>query len=333
MYKRQVIDIVPIVNIEPLKKFSAKTGTNVGNGEGDGYLQFQWRNAFGGGEKLTFDATKGTKTHSSYLLDYTQPVSPWWMWDGSIYKNARAMGNLELVMRGMRASLKSAFEKNKKLNHELYAESLWRTTKNTTSHSSDFTLLQAGNDIKNSLCHSIFWDTRDKPIFPLAGSFLKISNEIALNKFWKSSFEFSNVRSWCNNDFFTASGTVKGGYINNFHPQTKPLHVSDKFHNGGSNDVRSFQLMGLGPKDLYDSMGGDAFVSYGVSIFSRLPIKRWSESNFRLHAFFNGARLINTNGTPFKSSLSTLASEHSTSTGVGPVSYTHLDVYKRQLLE
>ncbi|CAR25067.1 SAM complex subunit SAM50 [Lachancea thermotolerans CBS 6340] len=313
-----VVDIVPIVNLQPLKKISAKTGTNIGNGEGDGYLQLQWRNALGGGEKFTFDATKGTKTHSSYLFDYSQPLSPWWLWDCSVYKNSRSLGNMELLMRGTRASVRSAFEKHKHLNYELGVESLWRSTQATSTHSSDSLLLLAGDEVKNSLSHSVFWDTRDRPIFPLAGSFYKLTNELSPSKYWKCFFEASKVKSWRKNDFFTASFTLKGGYINNF-SASKPLHISDKFHNGGSNDVRSFQLMGLGPKDLHDSLGGDAFVSYGVSLFSRLPFKRWSDSNFRLHAFFNGARLINTNGDQLKNCISSLAREHSTSTGIGLV--------------
>ncbi|SCV05376.1 LANO_0H06128g1_1 [Lachancea nothofagi CBS 11611] len=314
-----VLDVVSIVNLQSLKKFTAKTGTNVGNGEGDGYLQFQWRNALGGGERFTFDATKGTKTHSSYLVDYTQPLSPWWLWDTSVYKNSRALGNAELLLRGLRGSIKSSFEKHSNANHELNFESVWRSTMASTNHSSDTLLAHCGHDVKNSLGHSLFWDSRDKPIFPFSGSFVKVSNELALGKFWKLTFESSKVKSWLSNNFITASGTVKGGYIKNFNPKTQSIHVSDKFQSGGSNDVRSFQLMGLGPKDLHDSIGGDAFVSYGISVFSRLPINRWSDSNFRLHAFFNGGRLINSNGRPADSLMRALSREHSTSTGVGIV--------------
>ncbi|SCV00834.1 LAME_0G12288g1_1 [Lachancea meyersii CBS 8951] len=314
-----VVDVVSILNLQPLKKFTAKTGTNVGNGEGDGYLQFQWRNAFGGGEKLTFDATKGTKTHSSYLVDYAQPVSPFWSWDSAIYKNSRALGNLELLLRGMRASLTSTFEKHKNVNHEFLYEYVWRNTSASGSHTSDSLLMQCGNDIKTALGYSLFWDSRDKPIFPSSGNFFKISNELALNSFWKVGLETSKVKSWRRNNFFTMSASLKGGYINNFHPKSKAIHTSDKFHCGGSNDVRSFNLMGLGPKDLFDSLGGDAFVSYGVSVFSRLPVKRWSESNFRLHAFVNGGRLINSNGCSAKSCVQALSREHSISTGLGVV--------------
>ncbi|SCW01936.1 LAFE_0E10528g1_1 [Lachancea fermentati] len=312
-----IVDIVSTIDLHPIKKFSAKTGTNIGNGEGDGYLQFQWRNAFGGGEKFTFDATKGTKTHSSYLLEYTQPLTPWWIWGSALYKNSRQMGQAELLLRGIKISLKSAFYKNKDFNHEIYFENLWRSTKAMSTHSSDYLLFQCGDDLKSSLCHTLAWDTRDNAIFPCEGNYLRLSNELALGRYWKTALEVSKAKSWFNNNFLTMSTTTKCGYIQNFHSHTIPLHFSDKFHCGGSNDVRSFQLMGLGPKDLFDSMGGDAFVSYGVSAFSRLPIKRWEDSHFRLHAFFNGGRLINHNNVSLKNCISTLATQHSTSTGIG----------------
>lgn len=314
-----VLDIVPTLQLQPIKKFSAKTGTNIGNGEGDGYLQFQWRNVLGGGEKFTFDATKGTKTHSSYLLNFTQPISPWWLWDSIIFKNSRQMGQAELFLRGIRTTLKSGFYGDLPVNHELHWENLWRSTKATSTHASDYLLFQGGDDLKSSLCHIMTIDDRDNAISPTRGNYAKLLNELALGKFWKTTLEFSRTNSWFTNDFITMTGTFKGGYISNFHPKSQPLHMGDKFHNGGSNDVRGFQAMGLGPKDLYDSMGGDAFVAYGVSLFSRLPVRRWYESNFRLHWFVNGGRLINHNNTNLSSCIKSLTQEHSTSTGVGLV--------------
>ncbi|SCU89722.1 LAFA_0E20340g1_1 [Lachancea sp. 'fantastica'] len=314
-----VLDVVSILDLQPLKKFTAKTGTNVGNGEGDGYLQFQWRNAFNGGEKLTFDATKGTKTHSSYLMDYSQPLSPFWSWDSAVYKNSRALGNSELLLRGIRASLKSTFEKHKNVNHEFQYEHAWRSTIANGNHSSNSLLLSCGDDIKTAFGYSLFWDSRDQPVLASSGKYVKLSNELALSSFWKVGLETGAAKSWLENDFLTVSGSLKAGYINNFHPRTKAIHLSDKFHCGGSNDVRSFNLMGLGPKDLFDSIGGDAFVTYGISAFSRLPVARWSESNFRLHTFFNGGRLINSNGCSARSCLQALAQEHSMSTGFGLV--------------
>lgn len=315
-----VIDVVSRLNIIPIKRFTAKTGTNIGNGEGDGYLQFQLRNMFGGGEQLKLDITKGTKTHSSYLLDYGQPVTPWWMLNSMLFKNSRQFGNddsIDLLIRGFRTSLKSGFQETGAMNHELFYESEWRTSKISSLRASDTLLFQAGDDIKSSLGHTLAIDRRNNSIAPTSGYLFKLSNELALGKHWKSQFELSQNNSWFKDDFLGLSCTVRSGYIANISPSGKPVNSCDKFHNGGANDIRSFQIMGLGPKDLYDSIGGDAFVAYGLSFFSRLPIKKWSHSNFRLHWFFNGGKLINHDDASLSTVVKELAGQHSTSIGFG----------------
>lgn len=315
-----VIDVVPIIQLHPIKRFSAKTGTNIGNGEGDGYIQFQLRNMFNAGEKLTFDATKGTKTHSSYLLNYFQPLqSPWWVSDTTVFKNARQLGHCELFLRGIASGIKSGYLHDGAVNHEWRWESLLRSCDVRSDFASSHLLFSAGDDVKHSVVHSITRDTRDNIIAPSSGQMWKFINEVSLGKFWKTNLEYNFTKSWFNRNFITMSSTVKAGYIHNFHAKTYPLHLADKFYNGGSNDVRSFQLMGLGPKDIYDYVGGDTSLSYGLSLFSRLPFKRFYDSNFRLHLFFNGGRLINRNNANITDTLMQMLSQHSLSTGFGLV--------------
>ncbi|AET38831.1 SAM complex subunit SAM50 Ecym_3342 [Eremothecium cymbalariae DBVPG len=312
-----VLDILHRLQIDPVKRFSAKTGTNIGNGEGDGYLQFQWRNILGGGEKITLDATKGTKTHSSYLLNYTTPVNPWWMGDLTAFKNAVQLGKAELYTRGFKTSLRSMFLDKRSWNHEFNIESVLRTTSNRNPQASDSLLLQCGDDFKNSISHAISRDSRDNAIFPSRGQYIKLFNELSLGTYWKSILEFTDAKSWLDKDFITMSTTIKGGYIANLNSDNKFIHMKDKFHSGGSNDVRGFQQMGLGPRDIYDSIGGDTFVAYGISVFSRLPVNKWSNSGFRLHWFLNGGRLINHNNSDLSGVLDQLCMEHSIATGIG----------------
>ncbi|QLG72478.1 hypothetical protein HG535_0D01860 [Zygotorulaspora mrakii] len=310
-----VIDIVSRLQLVPIKRFIAKTGTNIGNNEGDGYLEFQLRNMFGAGESLKLDFTKGTKTHSSYVLNYNQPVTAWWIWDSMLFKN-----NLTgLLINGFRTNLRSGFVGSSAFNHELSYATEWRKSKVASLNASDTLLFQAGDDLKCSLGHTVVLDKRDNPVSPSKGGFMKLYNELALGKFWKSQIELSQNISWLKNDFITVSCTTKAGYIKNLKPDTNSLKTYDKFQNGGANDIRSFTVKGLGPKDLFDSIGGDAFVAYGVSLFSRLPIKRWAHSNFRLHWFLNGGKLINHNNASLYTLINELSSQHSLSTGVGIV--------------
>lgn len=317
-----VIDVVSQLELLPLKKFMVRTGTNIGNGEGDGYLQFQLRNILGGGEQLKFDVTKGTKTYSSYLVNYSQPVSPWWVWDTVFFKNCRQMGNrssIDTLLRGFRTCIRSGFLGPTAIDHELYYDAELRNNKMNSLDTCDTLLYQAGGNFKTSLGHIMVLDRRDNPVCASNGGLLRWCNELALGKFWKSHLEVSRAKSWFEDNWLTMNGTVKTGYILNFHPLTQPVNICDKFQNGGGNDVRSFQVMGLGPKDLYDSVGGDAFLSYGVSIFTRLPFKRIAHSNFRLHWFFNGGKLINHNNANLLDVIKDLSTQHSTSIGFGLV--------------
>lgn len=317
-----VIDVISQLQLFPLRKFMARTGTNIGNGEGDGYLQFQLRNMFGGGEQLRFDVTKGTKTFSSYLINYAQPLSPWWVWDSLFFKNCRQMGNrnsIETLLRGFRTCLRSGFYGDNVFNHEVFCDIALRSNKMNSLDTCDTLLYQAGDDVKSSLGHIIVWDKRDNPVSASRGSLFRWYNELALGKFWKSQIELSRAQSWFQDDWVTVNGTFKTGYIHNFHPTSRSLNICDKFQNGGGNDVRSFQYMGLGPKDIYDSIGGDAFLSYGVSIFTRLPFRKISHSNFRLHWFFNGGKLVNHNNLNLQDVAKALSTQHSTSVGFGLV--------------
>lgn len=317
-----VIDVISQLQLFPLRKFLARTGTNIGNGEGDGYLQFQLRNMFGGGEQLRFDVTKGTKTYSSYLINYAQPLSPWWVWDSLLSKNCRQMGNrnsIETLLRGFRTCLRSGFYGDNVVNHEFFYDAALRSNKMNSLDTSDTLLYQAGDDLKNSLGHIMILDGRDNPVSSSKGGLFKWYNELALGKFWKSQLELSRAQSWFQDDWLTLNGTLRTGYIHNFHPTSQPLNICDKFQNGGGNDVRSFHNMGLGPKDIYDSIGGDAFVSYGVSIFTRLPFRKIAHSNFRLHWFFNGGKLINHNNSSLQDIVKNLSTQHSTSIGLGLV--------------
>ncbi|CAG62621.1 uncharacterized protein GVI51_M06809 [Nakaseomyces glabratus] len=318
-----IIDVISQLNILPVKKFVAKTGTNVGNNEGEGYLEFQLRNVFGNGESLRLDMLRGTAKNSSMLASFVKPINPYHVLDLNIYKHSKNLGNicpLDLHFNGGKMSIKSELgNTQKRINQEWFYEGVTRTTKVTSDHASDTLLFQAGTDFKSSIGHTYAIDTRDSVMAPNRGNLFKLNNEVALGKYWKSQFELSKVQSWFKNDFITTTTTLKGGYLGNFHPDKKTLHINDKFMSGGPNDIRSFQSFGVGPKDLQDAIGGDTFLSYGVSIFSKLPIKKFEDSHFRLHWFFNGGKLINHQNKPVIDTLHDLSRQHSTSVGCGIV--------------
>lgn len=81
--------------------------------------------------------------------------------------------------------------------------------------------------------------------------------------------------------------TLRSGLLHSL--SSTPTHFSDRFHLGGPTSLRMFRHSSLGPKSAYDSLGGDAFWSLGLSLLSPIPAKpHWP---LMLHTFFNAGQL------------------------------------------
>lgn len=278
----------PIFKLVPVKKFFAKTGSNIGNGEGDGYIQFQWRNIFGGGENLSFDATTGTRTTASYLLNYSMP---WFnkslvRFDTSAYFNSRSMEwiNSETVNRGITTKFTSSF---KHYNFNFQIDNIWRNLHNVNSKSWDI-ITQSGPNFKSALSASVNFDDRNNVHLPSEGRFFQLGIEVnglipQADKFIKTMIEGQYALPL--NKYHNLILTSKSGIL----LSEKSSYVLDRFFIGGPNDVRSFMLNGLGPKSYGDSLGGDIFLNGGISLVSAIP--RYPESNFKFHNFINWGSL------------------------------------------
>lgn len=95
----------------------------------------------------------------------------------------------------------------------------------------------------------------------------------------------------------------------------------DRYHLGGPTSVRHFRLNSLGPKDVGDHLGGDAYYALGASLLTpfRVPAlwrngatrateggSWWSNENLKGHVWLNAGKLIGT-GTPFRAGLLSLS--------------------------
>lgn len=291
------INVVPIFNTIPIKRFFAKTGTNIGNGEGDGYIQFQLRNIFGGGENLVFDAVTGTKTSSSYLVNYNQPIANNcnYIWENCISLNTR---NLDWIQS--KVHTKSLVNKiytqfnNCKLNHEVILENSIRDLDNYGSKS--FAILQqCGQNVKSSIAYNINYDTRNSKHLPIRGSFIQWGIEYnGLFRFNRYPFVKTATQlqyAWSVPSI--SSHVLTSTKMGLLYPLNGKSSILDRFFIGGPNDVRSFTLNRLGPRDQNSFIGGDLFLNGGISLFTDVP--RYKESNFKFHNFINWGKLVSLN--------------------------------------
>ncbi len=358
------LNLITSLHVLPSKQFFMETGTSVGNGEGNGYTKLAIKNIFGGGENLTLDATIGTRTKSSYLINFNQPINNSAHWKNEVLgfitsrdipwssHHEKLVGlstnfkhintNLNLNLNNMNLNSKERITRNGLpkpiIKHSFGFETVWRTIYNLKPFSSESILKSAGDNFKTSLIHNFEIDSRNNLLLPTKGLNLKLNTEISgilpifnflksHENFIKSTFEISKSKSLKNDDFIFHFNS-RFGFLMNFlnnKKEKRESHPMDRFFIGGPNDVRGFYLNGLGPKDLNDSLGGDFFLSNGLSLFTRLPNLK-KDSNLRFHSFINSGSLINnllnSNGENDFRKLKKLLLEPSISAGFGIV-YRH----------
>lgn len=318
------IDMVPIFNILPAKRFYAKTGTNIGNGEGDGYIQFQLKNLFGGGEGLAFDAVTGTKTQSSYLLKYDQPVlnNSDYIFETSGFVNTRNFDwiNSEVNVKGFTNKIYTQFDSP--LNHEFLVENCWKTLKNIDSKADDV-LAQSGSSMKSSIIYNFKFDTRDSSHLASKGLLLRLGLEYSgLFQFNKYPFIKSVLEGQYAIKLNSTHHMIFTSKYGMLYPLNSTSSILDRFFIGGPNDVRSFTLNGLSPKSYNSSIGGDLFMNGGVSLVSNIPGVS-KDSNFKIHNFLNFGKIgLLDKNVPLSKSISQLTKEFSSSYGIGLL-YNH----------
>lgn len=287
-------DVVPVFNIVPQKRFYAKTGTNIGNGEGDGYVQLQWKNVWGGAETVVLDAVSGTKTPSLYLASLAMPAAgdPRVWWDTLVYTNTRKLEWLQSSVATAGATTRLATRFDGPVNAEATAEAAWRRMRNHGSRSLEV-LAHLRDTFKAALGASVRYDTRDSALLPTRGQYVRAAVEhcsaatgstVAFTKFALEAQAACAVSA-----NHTVVSTHKAGLL------VGAGSVLDRFFAGGPNDVRLFLLHGLGPKDNNLAVGGDCYVSGGVSLISRLP-RAPRDTGFRWHTFANYGKLVGAGG-------------------------------------
>ncbi|CAN6660355.1 sorting assembly machinery 50 kDa subunit [Trichomonascus vanleenenianus] len=328
------LNVKSTVNLKQAKPFVAKTGTNVGDGEGTGYMKFTVKNLLGAAEIVSLDATVGTRTRSSYILDASMPFanSAKWRAELAAYLVTRAApyASHEQIVRTLVAKLRNS-------HSEFGYEATWRSI-NAVKDSlmSGSVRDQAGDGIKTSVYYNYTRDTRDHHLLPTRGNLFKLSQEIAGllgpqngdYPFIKSSFEAQVVHSLGQGGPLGTplppvilTGTAKGGIIW-MGPHQPVSHLMDRFYLGGPNDVRGFLMNGIGPKDGSDSIGGDLFFGSGISAISKLPTLK-PENPLRMLSFINGGAVVPVDHSlPISSQIRSVVFNPSVAAGVGLV-YTH----------
>lgn len=187
------------------------------------------------------------------------------------------------------------------LNHEIILENSWKILNNHQSKSMQV-LQQSGSQFKSSISYNLNYDTRDNKHLPTKGKFFQIGLEYNDPSilFFKLKNQYPFIKTVTQSQFihrfpFINSNLIITNKFGLLYPLTKDKNSSllDRFYIGGPNDVRSFLLNGLGPKDYNSCIGGDLFLNGGISLITDIP--KYNESNFKIHNFINFGRLVGFN--------------------------------------
>ncbi|KAF9949483.1 hypothetical protein BGZ65_007312 [Modicella reniformis] len=300
--------------VKEASRLQIRTGTEAGNGEASMYGALSLKNVFGGAETLSTSLGFGTRTSSAFQFTFATPVlaDP----DQTLSFNLFSLGRNNAQWSSYEEELKGGSLKYNTLSplgyHEFAYEGQWREIFRPAEKASLSIREQCGHSLKSALTHTLTHDTRDETLMPSTGHYVRIFHEYAglggdVNHVRKE-VEAQVARS--NDAGYIISATAKSGYLHSLNG--KPSKISDRFFLGG-------------PMSVHDSLGGDAYMSAGVSLMTPFPgLANWS--SFKVHFFANAGSLVSIHPgqSPIKV-LENLTKTPSVSTGAGIV-YRHPQV-------
>ncbi|KAI8583168.1 hypothetical protein K450DRAFT_224520 [Umbelopsis ramanniana AG] len=330
-----------IFSVKEKSRFFLKTGTEIGNGEGNMNGSVVIRNVFGGAEMLETSASFGTRNSSAFQFSLSRPVnaSPDARIDvnaHSVVRNNMMFSSHEELVRGIGARFKGLSNWG---FHEISYDLSWRTIDRIAENGSLSIRNQAGHSLKSSISHSFVRDRRDDMLLPTKGYYLRFTQELAGvgkigdTKYLKHEVEASIARQHGGGEILrdenglakaiapgiVLSLNVRGGLLATLND--KEANISDKFMLGGPLSIRGFRTCGVGPRDKKDSLGGDAYWATGVSLITPLP--KLADKPLRGHAFVNAGSLIPwKTGTSTSDTIKALTASPSVAVGFGII-YRH----------
>ncbi|KAI9754545.1 MAG: hypothetical protein M4579_004645 [Chaenotheca gracillima] len=308
-------DLSVFLSVREKSRLLLKTGTDLGNAEGSAYGNLLWRNILGGAESLNVNGSLGTRTRSSYSLNFETPIlsNPDLLWEfgGLASSTQKSWASHEEALKG--AGTKLRFTSSGGHRHELGYSYLWRQITGLAEKASQTVRADAGDSVKSGIAHTWINDRRDNALLPQKGYLTKTMTEVAgwgpLKgdvAFLKTELETQGtlpipIPGIKGRSGVTLTSGLRAGVLC---PLTLPGQsqpesscINDRFQLGGPTDVRGFRLSGLGPRDGQDAVGGDVYAAGGASLLLPLP-RVGADTPLRFQAFVNGGRLLSLKNSP-----------------------------------
>ncbi|KAK4518077.1 uncharacterized protein ATC70_001427 [Mucor velutinosus] len=333
-----------VYQVKEKSRVFIKTGTEIGNNEGNMNGSITVRNVFGGAELLETVASFGTRNSSAFQFSLSKPVnaSPDSRLDINAHRvlcNNTLASSYEELARGAGLRYKTV---SKFGYHELSYDMTWRTIDRVSPNASLSIRQQVGDSLKSSINHVFVRERRDDILLPSNGHYVRIAQELSglfgvgNAHFFKTELESQYCKQFGgghiildkeNKEFLgvhpglVISTTFRAGCLADLSEIDKASTVSDRFLLGGPLSVRGFRNAGIGPRDYKDALGGNMYWAAGVSAIAPLP--KLETKALRAHAFVNaGTNIPWKSGTSLQDTKQALTQSPSISAGLGLI-YRH----------
>eukprot|EP00039_Didymoeca_costata_P020693 m.342123 g.342123 ORF g.342123 m.342123 type:complete len:490 (+) comp20967_c0_seq1:19-1488(+) len=323
--------------------------TSAGANSYEGGLSAQIANVTGKADIIDFRYSRSTSSASVFEIAYKYPVGGCVDFPFRIGINQAemdcVMSSHKQITKGMFASYKTHSDLG---SHELRYNLDWRTVSSLAPQASFAVREEAGHSVKSSISHTLLMHFT--PIESALQAAMKISNEISgLGMgvtFLKNTMEFATSIPI---SAFQLAYSIQAGHLMPLDSRwfsrcchyiaAKPLpklstdeesrlskfaapSIVDKFFLGGGCNLRGFKWNGVGPRSRLDALGGSAFVSSSLQLFTPIPYKPWREkigSRIQPHLFINGGACVDLSqlGSTAYDKLGSLPGHVAVSAGAG----------------
>ena len=320
-------DIDVVLHVKERGRVQLRSGTDLGNAEGNAYANLNLRNALGGAETVSANFTTGTRTRNAFEFMFATPIHPRLpesRFDVSLYSLRRDNTFYASHVQHLQGGHARLVTPSSYGLHELQYTLQNRQSTRLAPTASPSIIAAAGNSAISSLRHTFTFDSRNDSLLPSSGSFLRTYQELAgralggdvnhmkLFLEGQTNLRLASRSALC--------GSFKFGWLHSFYGATS--HVPDRWQLGGPTDVRGFQINGMGPRDGRDFVGGDVLLGTSASLFLPVP-GVGPDWPLRLQSFVNTGSLVSLRkDSSVKSIMEEVISKPSMAAGIGLI-YRH----------
>ncbi|KAL6259931.1 hypothetical protein P5V15_009841 [Pogonomyrmex californicus] len=321
--------------VREMRRLGGAISTMIGNNEGSLMIGARAPNLFGRAERIQVEYSHGNKSSINFNVSAIKPF-PQSLYNavltGTVFSTTHDFPWSGFKQNDKGLLLDMEFHQTDTSKHNIQYEAAFRNI--SCSKQAAFRVReQCGPNLKSALRYIWTIDKRDSSIFPITGSLMRLTtemaglggdigflkNELAVQTNWSPHEYLISIFIIFSGTFVISSVPVylivyykmlyyefssfeqtfqlglQAGLLSAISNDMK-ISIADNFFLGGPLNLRGFDMRGCGPRYDGNSVGGEMYWAAALHIYTPLPFRPGRNSFgdlFRLHGFINGGNLSN----------------------------------------